>query len=997
MSAPPVRPIAAEEYALYSLFCFYAPESTGLSQQGNNDMADEQKTLQSLQQDKAFTRRHIGPDAREQQAMLSDQGVSSLDEMTAKTIPPSIRTGVLDIDPGQSEEQALARLQALAAQNQINKSYIGMGYYNTLLPKVILRNVLENPGWYTAYTPYQPEVSQGRLEALLNFQQMVMDLTGMEVANASLLDEATAAAEAMTLCRRTSRSKSNRYFVADDVHPQTLDVIRSRAEYLDIELLVAPAADLAGQDVFGAQLQYPGTYGDIQDIETLIHSAQANKVMVAVATDLLALMLLKSPGAMGADIVLGSSQRFGVPMGFGGPHAAFFATRTAHRRAMPGRIIGVSVDSRGNPALRMAMQTREQHIRREKATSNICTAQALLANIAGFYATYHGPEGLRTIAERVHRLTAILHKGLTEQGLSCNNRYFDTLTVTVGSRQQAIYQSALARRCNLRLIADDRLGISLDESTTAEDVAELFEIFTGQSLDIAAIDQRIAAGEETGIADSLRRADSVLTHPTFHRYHSETEMMRYLKHLESKDYSLVHGMIPLGSCTMKLNAASEMIPVTWPEFANIHPYAPRDQVKGYMTMLEQLQADLEVITGYDRVSMQPNSGASGEYAGLLTIRRYQAAMGEGHRSICLIPSSAHGTNPASAVMAGMKVVIVDCDEQGNVNVDDLRAKAEKHAAQLSALMVTYPSTHGVYEEDIKTICDITHQFGGQVYLDGANMNALVGVARPGEMGSDVSHLNLHKTFAIPHGGGGPGMGPIGVKSHLAPYLPDHCVSPVYPSGGTGAVSAAPFGSASILPITWLYIKMLGYEGLPRATEVAILNANYIADRLADHYPVLYRGRNKRVAHECIIDIRPLKASSGISEEDIAKRLMDYGFHAPTMSFPVAGTLMIEPTESESKAELDRFIEAMIAIRQEIDRVEKGLWPADDNPLKRAPHTMEDLIEPEWHRPYSREEAVFPSAACRRAKYWPTVNRIDNVHGDRHFICSCPEIESYKEA
>ncbi len=961
-------------------------------------MAAEQQALQALLQKDAFTRRHIGPDQGEQQAMLEAQGLQTLNDMIGQTVPAAIRTAGLSTQQQQSEAEALASLRKLADENKVNKSYIGMGYYNTLIPNVILRNVLENPGWYTAYTPYQPEISQGRLEALLNFQQMVMDLTGMEVANASLLDEATAAAEAMTLCRRSTRIKSNRFFVADDVHPQTLEVIKTRAEYLDIEVITGnPATDLDPTDVFGVQLQYPGTYGHIEDIETIISSAKSHKVMVSVASDLLALMLLKSPGEIGADIVLGSSQRFGVPMGFGGPHAAFFAASAKLKRSIPGRIIGVSVDSRGNQALRMAMQTREQHIRREKATSNICTAQALLANIASFYAVYHGPKGLKMIAERVHRLTAILQKSLTDMGFQCNERYFDTLTIKVGSQQQAIYQRALAHNCNLRIIGNDKLGVSLDETTTPEDVIELFDVFLGKgkALDLAFIDNRIAAGEATGILASQRRTDEVLSHPTFNRYHSETEMMRYIKRLENKDYSLVHGMIPLGSCTMKLNATAEMLPVSWPEFANIHPYAPRDQVRGYMTMIEQLQADLEEITGYDKVSMQPNSGASGEYAGLLAIRKYQESIDEGHRNICLIPSSAHGTNPASAVMAGMKVVIVECDSNGNVDVDDLRSKAEEHCTDLSALMVTYPSTHGVYEEDIKTICDIVHQFGGQVYMDGANMNALVGVARPGEIGSDVSHLNLHKTFAIPHGGGGPGMGPIGVKSHLAPFLPNHSVSPVYEQGGIGAVSAAPYGSASILPITWLYIKMLGSHGLTRSTEIAILNANYMAEKLADHYPVLYRGQNNKVAHECIIDIRPIKESSGISEEDIAKRLMDYGFHAPTMSFPVAGTLMIEPTESESKAEIDRFIDALVSIRKEIDKVEKGEWPAENNPLKLAPHTMADLADTEWNRPYSREEAVFPSDASRTAKFWPAVNRVDNVYGDRNFVCSCPGIENYK--
>ena len=962
-------------------------------------MADEQQSLQALLQREHFTRRHVGPSQSEQYTMLESQGLHSLNDMIGETVPTAIRSAGLALPDGLTEKQALETLKTLAQKNTINKSYIGMGYYNTETPDVILRNVFENPGWYTAYTPYQAEISQGRLEALLNFQQMVMDLTGMEVANASLLDEATAAAEAMSLCRRSSRSKSHVFFVADDVHPQTLGVIKTRAEYLGIELMIGdPATELDQQEVFGVQLQYPGTYGDIDDIERIIQQAKTRKVMVSVASDLLALVLLKSPGAMGADIVMGSSQRFGVSMGFGGPHAAFFATSEKLKRAIPGRIIGVSKDSRGNTALRMAMQTREQHIRREKATSNICTAQALLANLAGFYAVYHGPDGLRAIAERVHRLTAILQKSLSDRGFQCNRSYFDTLTIKAGSQQQAIYQRALDHHCNLRLISHHSLGVSLDETTTPDDIIELFAIFMGkgEALDVSSVDQRITAGEATGINDALRRTDKILSHAVFNRYHSETEMMRYLKRLENKDYSLVHGMIPLGSCTMKLNASAEMLPVTWPEFANIHPFAPRDQVQGYLDLIDQLQRALEAITGYDKVSLQPNSGASGEYAGLLAIRKYQESMGEGHRHICLIPASAHGTNPASAVMAGMKVVIVACDSHGNIDINDLQEKAEQHSADLSALMITYPSTHGVYEEAVKDVCNTIHRLGGQVYLDGANMNAMVGIARPGDIGSDVSHLNLHKTFAIPHGGGGPGVGPVGVKKHLAPFLPNHDVSPVYDSGGIGAVASAPFGSASILTTTWMYIHMLGARGLTHATEVAILNANYVADRLSAYYPVLYRGQNEKVAHECIIDIRPIKEATGISEEDIAKRLMDYGFHAPTMSFPVAGTLMIEPTESESLAEIDRFIDALVSIRKEIDQIEQGQWTAGNNPLVNAPHTMADLADNTWERPYSRETAVFPSAASRSAKYWPTTNRVDNVFGDRNFVCACPGIENYQE-
>ena len=964
--------------------------------EGSN-MSAEQQATQSFSQSRTFTDRHIGPDNRQQQAMLTTLKQESLAALINQTVPEAIRSPEpLALAAGQSEVEALAELQKLASQNTVNKSYIGMGYYNTHVPAVILRNVLENPGWYTAYTPYQPEISQGRLEALLNFQQMVIDLTGMEVANASLLDEATAAAEAMALCRRSNRSKNQVFFVADDVHPQTIDVIKTRAEHLGIPVVVGnPVSELDKHEIFAAQLQYPGSYGQITDLPTIIAKAKGQKAMVSVATDLMALMLLKSPGELGADIALGSSQRFGVPMGFGGPHAAFFATSEKLKRSIPGRIIGVSVDSRGNQAYRMAMQTREQHIRREKATSNICTAQALLANMAAFYAVYHGPEGLKAIASRVHRLTTVLYRGLSTLGIQCNSSFFDTLTLKVGSQQSAIYQRALASGCNLRRISHDRLGISLDETTTADDVNQLFNIVLGpgQDLNVHDIDKQLT---NFGIKPDQFRTDAVLQHPTFNQYHSETDMLRYLKRLENKDYSLTHGMIPLGSCTMKLNATAEMIPVSWPEFANIHPFAPENQLTGYHAMIKELEQQLEEITGYDKISMQPNSGAQGEYAGLLAIRNYQQANGQEQRNICLIPSSAHGTNPASAAMVGLKVVVVDCDENGNVDVDDLKAKAEKHSEQLSALMITYPSTHGVYEEQITTICDIIHQHGGQVYMDGANMNALVGIAKPGKFGSDVSHLNLHKTFAIPHGGGGPGMGPIGVRCHLAPYLPDHCVSPVKTNRtDLGAVSAAPFGSASILPISYLYIKMLGTEGLQKSSEVAILNANYMAEQLADHYDILYRGRNNRVAHECIIDIRPIKESSGITEEDIAKRLMDYGFHAPTMSFPVAGTLMIEPTESESKLEIDRFVSAMIAIREEIRQVENGSWALEDNPLVNAPHTMADLADSDWEHPYSREQAMFPISSTTESKYWPSSNRVDNVYGDRNLICSCPDIESYR--
>ncbi|MHA7880490.1 MAG: aminomethyl-transferring glycine dehydrogenase [Saccharospirillum sp.] len=939
-----------------------------------------------------FTDRHLGPDAGQQAAMLEALGVSRLEDLIEQSVPASIRLGRdLDVAEGVSEQAALAELADYAAMNAVNKSYIGQGYYNTHIPPVIARNVLENPGWYTAYTPYQPEISQGRLESLLNFQQLVMDLTGMALANASLLDEATAAAEAMALCQRGNRkSKSTQFFVDELTHPQTLDVLRTRAAGFGFELIVAPASDIDQYQPFGALFQYPNTRGEVTDLASLIQAAKAQGAMVAVASDLLALMLLKSPGELGADIVFGSAQRFGVPIGYGGPHAAFFAASDALKRQVPGRIIGVSVDARGETALRMAMQTREQHIRREKATSNICTAQALLANLAAFYAVYHGPEGLRAIAERTHRLTALLARGLAEHGIQAAPHFFDTVTFAA---PEGLYERALAAGCNLRRYSDTEVAISLDETTTESDVAELFTLILGadHGLNIAEMDAALLASEDTALPESVRRSDAVLTHPVFNQYHSETELMRYIKRLENKDYSLVHGMIPLGSCTMKLNAAAEMMPVSWPGFANLHPFAPKEQTRGYQRLLANLQRDLAEITGYDAISLQPNSGAQGEYAGLLAIHRYHQARGEGERNVCLIPASAHGTNPASAAMMNMKVVIVDCDEDGNVDLDDLRAKAEAAGDRLSACMITYPSTHGVYEEGVRTLCDIVHQHGGQVYLDGANLNAQVGLTQPGLIGSDVSHLNLHKTFAIPHGGGGPGMGPIGVKAHLAPYLPGHGTE----GDGTGAVSAAPFGSASILPITWMYNRMLGKAGLRRASEIAILGANYLAERLAPYYPILYRGRNNRVAHECIIDIRPLKAETGITEEDIAKRLMDYGFHAPTMSFPVPGTLMIEPTESESKAELDRFAEAMMGIRQEIDKVKQGEWPADNNPLVRAPHTQADVMA-DWGRPYSRETAVFPSEAMRAAKYWPAVNRVDNVYGDRNLVCSCPTTDSYRD-
>ncbi|MGP9148611.1 aminomethyl-transferring glycine dehydrogenase [Vibrio parahaemolyticus] len=950
--------------------------------------------LQSLSTQNEFVGRHNGPKLSDQQKMLEAINAVSLDALISETVPANIRLEQpMTLAEAKSEADMLATMKQFANQNQVKRTFIGQGYYNTFTPNVILRNVLENPGWYTAYTPYQPEISQGRLESLLNFQQMVIDLTGMEIANASLLDEATAAAEAMTLCKRAGKSKSNVFFVADDVHPQTIEVVKTRAKFIGFEVLVGSLESLPEQDVFGALVQYPGTTGEVRDLTDIIAKAQANKTLVTVATDLLASTLLKPAGEMGADVAIGSAQRFGVPMGYGGPHAAFMATRDKHKRTMPGRVIGVSIDAKGNQALRMAMQTREQHIRREKATSNICTAQALLANMASFYAVYHGAEGLRTIARRTHHMTAILAAGLTKGGFElAHNSFFDTITINTGEKTQDLYTKALAADINLRVLPG-KLGISLDETTTVADVEALFAVF-GVKEDVTALSTEIAGNEFAAIPEALRRTSEYLTHPVFNTYHSETQMMRYLKQLENKDFSLTHGMIPLGSCTMKLNAAAEMIPITWPEFGSIHPFAPAEQAAGYAALAKDLKEKLCEITGYDAFSLQPNSGASGEYAGLIAIQRYHESRGEGHRNVCLIPSSAHGTNPATASMVSMKVVVVKCDDEGNIDIDDLAAKIEKHKDNLSSIMITYPSTHGVYEEKVKEVCEMVHAAGGQVYLDGANMNAQVGLTSPGFIGSDVSHLNLHKTFCIPHGGGGPGMGPIGVKSHLAPFLPGHIENGV--EGEDFAVSAADFGSASILPISWAYIAMMGEAGLSNATKVAILNANYVMERLRPHYPVLYRGKNGRVAHECIIDIRPLKEETGISEEDIAKRLMDYGFHAPTMSFPVAGTLMVEPTESEDLAELNRFCDAMISIREEMTKVKNGEWPLENNPLVNAPHTQVDLSAEEWDRPYSRELGCFPSKATKSWKYWPTVNRVDNVYGDRNLICSCPSIDNYED-
>ncbi|MGP6459163.1 aminomethyl-transferring glycine dehydrogenase [Pseudomonas parakoreensis] len=952
-------------------------------------------SLSQLRDPEAFLRRHLGPDAAEQQAMLDSLGLGSRVELIEQTVPPGIRLNrALDLPPALDEQAALAKLRGYAEQNQVWTSLIGMGYHGTLTPTVILRNVLENPGWYTAYTPYQPEIAQGRLEALLNFQQLTIDLTGLELANASLLDEATAAAEAMALAKRVAKSKSNLFFVDENCHPQTLSVVQTRAEGFGFELIIDAVDNLSQHQVFGALLQYPDTHGEIRDLRPVIDQLHAQQALACVATDLLSLLLLTPPGELGADVVFGSSQRFGVPMGYGGPHAAFFASREAYKRAIPGRIIGVSKDARGNVALRMALQTREQHIRREKANSNICTAQVLLANIASCYAVYHGPQGLKRIAQRVHRLTCTLAAGLERHGIArVNGQFFDTLTLEVGGAQSAIIDSAKAAQINLRILGRGRVGLSLDETCDESTVAKLFDVLLGADHGLN-VEQLDAETLVSGIPDSLQRKTPYLRHPVFNAHHSETEMLRYLKQLENKDLALNQSMIPLGSCTMKLNATSEMIPITWPQFANLHPFAPREQAVGYTLMIEELQRWLCAITGFDAICMQPNSGAQGEYAGLLAIRKYHESRHQGARDICLIPSSAHGTNPASAQMAGMRVVIVECDEAGNVDLDDLKTRAAEAGDKLSCLMATYPSTHGVYEEGISEICEVIHQHGGQVYMDGANLNAQVGLARPADIGADVSHMNLHKTFCIPHGGGGPGMGPIGIRAHLAPFVANHPVVPIDgPLPQNGAVSAAPWGSASILPISWMYIAMMGPQ-LADASEVAILAANYLAQHLSGAFPVLYTGRNGRVAHECILDLRPLKAQTGISEEDVAKRLMDYGFHAPTMSFPVPGTLMVEPTESESKAELDRFIGAMLSIRAEITEVQNGNWPAEDNPLKRAPHTLADVTGV-WERPYSIEQGITPDAHTKAHKYWPAVNRVDNVYGDRNLFCACVPVDEYR--
>jgi len=960
--------------------------------------------LAEIERRQSFARRHIGPREGDVAEMLASLGLPSLDALLEKTVPAAIRGArALELAPPMSEREALSYLRRMAARNKVFVSMIGMGYYGTVTPKVILRNVLENPGWYTAYTPYQAEISQGRMEALLVFQQTIVDLTGLEFANASLLDEATAAAEAMAMAHRVSRNPSNTFFVDADCHPQTIAVVRTRARPLGFEVVVGDAASgLAGHRPFGVLLQYPGSSGAVRDLGPVIAEAKAAGAIVTVATDLLALALLKPPGEMGADIAVGSAQRFGVPMGYGGPHAAFLATRDAYKRQVPGRLIGVSIDSHGRPALRMALQTREQHIRREKATSNICTAQVLLAVVAALYAVYHGPEGIRLIAERVHRMTRILVAGLRRLGFEVeHDAFFDTVTVCAPGQANRIAAKAREARINLRVVDGDRLGIAFDETTRRESLTTLWRVFSSKAAKLLSID---ALDAEIGavIPEGLRRTSAYLTHPVFRSYHSETEMMRYLRRLAGKDIALDRAMIPLGSCTMKLNATTEMIPVTWREFGALHPFAPLDQAQGYQQLFEEIEEMLCEITGFDAVTLQPNAGAQGEYSGLLTIRKYHEVRGEGHRDVCLIPASAHGTNPASAHMAGLTVVVVDCDDHGNVDVADLEAKAAAHADKLAALMITYPSTHGVFEEAIREICRIIHENGGQVYMDGANLNALVGVCRPGEIGPDVAHMNLHKTFCIPHGGGGPGVGPIGVRRHLAPFLPDHPVvegvNPLAgPEGTIGTIAAAPWGSASLLPISWAYIAMMGAIGLRRATALAILNANYVAHRLDPHFPVLYTGARGMVAHECIVDLRPVKESAGVTVDDVAKRLIDYGFHAPTTSFPVPGTLMIEPTESEPKGELDRFCEAMIAIRGEIAQIEAGTVPADDNLLHNAPHTHHLLLAETWDHPYSRERAFFPVAGLRDDKYWPPVGRIDNVYGDRHLLLTCPPVEAAREA
>ena len=932
-------------------------------------------------------RRHIGPSPSEMEAMLTTVGSKSLADLMDDTLPPSIRQKTpLDFGKPKSERELLYHMRVTAAKNQVLTSLIGQGYHGTVTPPVIQRNILENPAWYTAYTPYQPEISQGRLEALLNYQTMISDLTGLEIANASLLDEATACAEAMTMAQRVAKSKAKGFFIDENCHPQNIAVMQTRAKPLGIEVIIDAPENLKADEVFGAIFQYPGTYGYVRDFTDAMAALHAVKAIGIVCADPLALTLLKEPGAMDADIAVGSTQRFGVPVGYGGPHAAYMASKDAFKRSMPGRIVGVSIDAKGNKAYRLALQTREQHIRREKATSNVCTAQALLAVMASFYAVFHGPEGLKAIAQRIHRKTVRLAKGLEEAGFKIEpEAFFDTITVDVGLLQNSVMQAAVKEGINLRAVGKTKVGITLDERSRRSTTEAVWRAFG-----ITRADDNLTP--DYRVPPALHRRTSYLNHDVFHMNRAETEMMRYMRRLADRDLALDRAMIPLGSCTMKLNSAAEMMPVSWREFSLLHPFAPKDQALGYEEMISDLSQKLCEITGYDAISMQPNSGAQGEYAGLLTIAEYHAARGEGHRNVCLIPTSAHGTNPASAQMVGWQVVAVNSDDNGDIDLEDFRTKAQQYAAELAGCMITYPSTHGVFEETVHEVCDIVHQYGGQVYIDGANMNAMVGLSRPGDLGGDVSHLNLHKTFCIPHGGGGPGMGPIGVKSHLVPHLPGHPET----GGSTGPVSAAPFGSPSLLPISWAYCLMMGGEGLTQATRVAILNANYIAKRLEGAFDVLYKGPSGRVAHECILDVRPFADSAGVSVEDIAKRLIDCGFHAPTMSWPVAGTLMVEPTESETKAELDRFCDAMLAIRREIADIEEGRIDAENNPLKNAPHTVEDLVG-DWDRPYSRDQGCFPPGAFRVDKYWPAVNRVDNVHGDRHLICTCPPMSDYAEA
>ncbi len=968
-----------------------------VSDQEASAMTAHRIPLSELEQGIPFERRHIGPDVEARAKMLAHVGYGSLDELTAAAVPEVIKNAeALDLPGARTEAEVLAELRSLADRNQVLGSMIGLGYYGTFTPPVILRNVMENPAWYTAYTPYQPEISQGRLEALLNFQTMVAELTGLPTSGASLLDEGTAAAEAMALSRRMGKNKKGLFLVDADVLPQTIAVIETRAEPTGVEVVVADLgagipADIAGREINGVLLQYPGASGVVRDLKPVIEQAHALGALVTVAADLLALTLLASPGELGADIAVGTTQRFGVPMGFGGPHAGYMAVQEKFARSLPGRLVGVSVDVDGHKAYRLALQTREQHIRREKATSNICTAQVLLAVMAGMYAVYHGPEGLRTIAGRTHRYATVLAAGLAAGGIEVvHGAYFDTLTVRVPGRAGEVVAAAREHGVNLHLVDADLVSISCDETTTRAQLGAVWTAFEVEG-DVEALD---AAAADT-LPEGLLRSDDYLTHPVFHEYRSETAMLRYLRRLADRDYALDRGMIPLGSCTMKLNATTEMEPVTWPEFGQLHPFAPAGQAQGYLTLIRELEEGLAEATGYDKVSLQPNAGSQGELAGLLAVRGYHRANGDEQRTVCLIPSSAHGTNAASAVMAGMKVVVVKTAEDGEIDVEDLRAKIEQYSDELSVLMITYPSTHGVFEEHVADICAQVHDAGGQVYVDGANLNALVGLAKPGHFGGDVSHLNLHKTFCIPHGGGGPGVGPVAVREHLAPYLPNHPLQPAAgPETGVGPISAAPWGSAGILPISWAYVRLMGGEGLKRATQVAVLSANYVAKRLEPHYPVLYTGPGGLVAHECIIDLRPLAKSTGVSVDDIAKRLIDYGFHAPTMSFPVAGTLMIEPTESEDLGELDRFCEAMIAIRAEIEKVGSGEWPADDNPLRNAPHTA-GALGGEWKHAYTREEAVFPAGVSRADKYWPPVRRIDQAFGDRNLVCSCPPLDAYE--